>query len=255
MHHVPGDHAALPRLFDPAIPNKPALWAVLEGRHTGSALVDRAGSPSQCVLRTDAILTYASRRIGQAFLHEAIAHFRQTGSVWLVRPGETPAQPPAPRPARTIPRLEFRDCDPQAPALAGLRRRLPHGFDIRPIDRELLQRCAWRSDMEFYAGSLEGFLRHGMGLALMRGDEIVTEAYASALGAGTAEIGAITWEAHRGRGYAPIACAHLIQACARRGLRAYWSCDAGHQASIRLARKLGFRQEGAYHILEYEPLR
>ena len=105
--------------------------------------------------------------------------------------------------------------------------------------------------MEFYAGSLSKFLAHGVGLCLMREEEILVEAYASALGKTRAEIGAITREAYRGRGYAPIACAFLIEACQQRGYQAYWSCDADHLASLRVAHKLGFQQERAYRIYEY----
>ena len=35
MIECPINHPALPGLFDPQIPNNPALWAVLEGRHAG----------------------------------------------------------------------------------------------------------------------------------------------------------------------------------------------------------------------------
>jgi RimJ/RimL family protein N-acetyltransferase len=131
---------------------------------------------------------------------------------------------------------------------------LPEGLDIRPIDRQLLGRCEWREDIEFYCGSVDNFLVNGIGLALMQGDEIISETYATSLGDARAEIGAVTRAAQRGRGYAPIACAFLIQACAQRGYQAYWSCDADNAASARVARKLGFEREGAYQILEYSAL-
>jgi hypothetical protein len=85
MIECPPDHPALPNLFDPHVPNNPALWAVFHGRHAGRALVDDLQSPTQCVLRTEAVLTYASQGISQAFLEEAIAHFIQVGPIWLIR--------------------------------------------------------------------------------------------------------------------------------------------------------------------------
>jgi hypothetical protein len=84
MQACPANHLALPALFDPAQPNKTALWAVLEGRHAGRALVDDLQHPTQCVLRTDACLTYPGRRISQTFLEQAITRFRKTDPVWLV---------------------------------------------------------------------------------------------------------------------------------------------------------------------------
>ncbi len=254
MHEYPVAHPSLPALFDPTVPNNPALWAVLKGRHAGRAWVDDVQNPSQCVLRTDTILTYVSRQITQTFLDQAIVHLRQIGSFWLVWPFTMPAQLVAPQAACIIQRLECYDYDPHSRVLADLRQRLPDGFEIRPIDRRLLDRCEWRADMEFYCGSLDNFLANGIGLVMMRGDEIIVEAYASSLGDTQAEIGAVTREAYRGRGYAPITCAYLIQVCEQRGYRAYWSCDVYNEASIRVARKLGFRQENAYEILEYNPL-
>lgn len=238
-------------MFDPMLPDNPALWAVFGGQYAGCALVNDPRHPSQCVLRTDAALTFASRQVEPRFLADAIAYFRHTGEVWLVWPPDAPYQPDVPADSGINHRLEFYDCDPASPVLAGLRQSLPAGYEIRPIDRQLLGRCEWRSDMEFYCGSLDSFLAYGAGLCLMKGDEIIVEAYVSSFGYTRAEIGAITHAPYRGHGFAPVACAYLIQLCAQRGFAAYWSCDTDNTASARVAQKLGFRQERAYRIFEY----
>jgi len=236
------------------IPDHPALWAVLKGRHTGRAVVDDVEHPALCVLRTDATLTYGSRQISQAFLREAMARFQKIGPIWLIwQPAFSPHNF-TPQADQIIERLEFYDYDPHAAVLAELRRRLPAGFLIRPIDRQLIERCEWRSDMEFYCGNLDNFLLNGLGLCMMHGGEIIVEAYVSSFGDTQAEIGAVTRAPYRGHGYAPIACAYLIQACEQRGYHAYWSCDTDNLASVRVARKLGFRQERAYQVLEYRHL-
>lgn len=240
-------------LFDPDMPNSPALWAVLRGSHSGKAVVDRFQNPSKCVLRTDAVLTYFSLNTEQAFLEDAIACFRELGPVWLVWPHKTSLLPPEINAAKIIHRLEFFELDPDSAALSTLRKHLPEGFTIQEIDQSLLERCEWRTEMEFYAGSMKNFLAQDFGLCMMQGNQIIVEAYASALGKTKAEIGAITHAAHRGRGYAPITCAYLIEVCQQRGYLAYWSCDADHTASIRVAQKLGFQQERAYQIYVYDP--
>ena len=236
------------------IPDHPALWAVLKGRHTGCVIVDDAEHPTQCVLRTDAALTYSSRKIGQAFLHEAIVHFQKVGPIWLIWQPAMSARVVAPQADQIVERLEFYDYDLHSAVLTELRQSLPAGFELRPIDRQLLERCEWRSDMEFYCGSLDNFLVNGLGLCLMQGDEVIVEVYVSSFGDTHAEIGAVTREARRGRGYAPITCAYLIEVCEQRGYHAYWSCDVDNPASARVARKLGFRQEKAYQVLEYRHL-
>lgn len=254
MQECPLDHPALPSLFDPQVPDNPVLWSVLKGCHSGKTVVDKIPDPTQCVVRTDALLTFFSRRISQPFLNEAIAHFRQTGPVWLVWPPLTSAPLQAPEIHNVTHRLEFYGYDPHSPVLAGWRQRLPDGFEIRPIDRQILERCEWRDDMIFYCGSLEGFLVNEFGLCMLHGEEIIVEAYVSSFGETQAEIGAITHEKYRGYGYAPITCGYLIEACEQRGYHAYWSCDAENNASVRVARKLGFQHERAYQILEYSPL-
>jgi RimJ/RimL family protein N-acetyltransferase len=249
MIDFPCNHPVLPGLFDPYIPNNPALWAVLQGRHAGRAYVDDLQRPKQCVLRTEAQLTYASRNISPEFLSEVIEYLRTTQCIWLIR---AQGDPTAPKGYQIIPRLEFYDNDIHSHRLGDLRGQLPDGHEIRRIDRNLLDRCEWRDDMAFYCGSLENFLRHGVGLCLMHGDEILVEAYASALGDPMAEIGAITHEPYRGRGYATITVAFLIEALEQRGYQPYWSCDLDNPASVHVARKLGFRFEKPYEIWEYK---
>jgi len=250
MLECPTDHPALPALFDPHVPNNPALWAVFHGRHTGRALVDRLPDPTQAVLYTDAVMTYASRDISAEILHEAIENLRPSLPIWLIRPQ---AAPPAPEGYRCLSRLEFYDYDPGSPVLADYRSRLSQGYEMRTIDLDLLQRCEWRDDMAFFCGSLENFVRNSLGMCLMQGDEIVVETYASALGGEYAEIGAITRELYRGRGFGPIAVAHLIDVLEQRGYHSYWSCSVDNPASARVARKLGFTVEKPYEIWEYEP--
>jgi RimJ/RimL family protein N-acetyltransferase len=201
------------------------------------------------VVRTEALLTFASQGVSNGFLAEAMEFFMPTGRIWLIHsPGDLPGPPGY----RALPRLEFFDYDPDSPVLADFRSRLQSGYELRPIDMNLLNRCEWRDDMAFYCGSLENFLHNGLGICLMHGDEIVVETYASALGAPYAEIGAITREPYRGRSYASIAVAFLIKALEQRGFHAYWSCDTDNPASERVARKLGFRIERPYEIWDYE---
>jgi RimJ/RimL family protein N-acetyltransferase len=250
MIDCPVNHPALPGLFDPHTPNNPALWAVLLGRHRGKALVDDSQNPRECLVHTEASLTYASREMSQEFLKQAIAHFRLSDRIWLIhKPGDVPA----PEGYKIVPRLEFYDCDPQSQVLEDLRSELPAGYSIHPIDWQLLQRCEWRDDMAFYSGSLENFLRQDLGICLMHGEDILCEAYANPVGSPYAEVGAITREPFRGRGLAPITMAYLIELLYHRGYRAYWSCDQDNLASARVARKLGFKVEQPYEIFEYSP--
>ena len=243
------NHPALPQLFDPHVPNNPSLWASFQGRLSSQALVDNLQAPTQCLVRTRALLTYASRRVSPEFLSEAVRYFRRSSRLWLVR---NPGDPPISGDYTLVPRIEFYDYDPCSDIMASLRNRIPDGFQLRIIDKDLLERCEWRDDMAFYCGSKENFLLNGIGLCIMCDDQIIVEAYASALGSPYAEIGAITHRPYRGRGYAPIAVACLIDVLEQRGYHAYWSCDVDNPASAQVARKLGFKIERSYEIFDYE---
>jgi GNAT superfamily N-acetyltransferase len=245
-------YPGLASLFDPALPDHPVLWSVLQGRHMGLAVVDDLDQPTQCVLRTDACLTYVSRDIAPTFLGEAIPRMLVHGDVWLVWPTESRTATIPPAGGKPNLRFEFTGCDPHSALLANLQLCLPAGFAIQRIDELLLERCEWRDEMIFYCGSVDRFLAYDLGICLMRGEEIIVEAYASSFGERLAEIGAITRQEHRGHGYAPITCAYLIEMLDSQGYLPYWSCDEGNQASIRVAEKLGFHHKKSYLILEYQ---
>ncbi len=83
MIECPTNHPDLPSLFDPYVPNNPLLWAVFNQRQAGRALVDSLPNPTQCLLRTEARLTYASYLVSQFFLADAIDYFKHIGIVWL----------------------------------------------------------------------------------------------------------------------------------------------------------------------------
>ena len=122
------------------------------------------------------------------------------------------------------------------------------------MDADLLARCEWRELVEGAHGSIDAFLEHGIGLCLMREDEILAEAYAPFIGGGVAEVGVVTSEAHRGQGLASIAIAWLAEVLAERGLAMYWSCDTDNEASVRVAGKLGFGPARPFGILLYRQL-
>jgi len=65
------------------------------------------------------------------------------------------------------------------------------------------------------------------------------------------EIGIETNEKYRGKGLAYIACAILINYCIKNNLEPMWSCRLENAASVKLAKKLGFKQTLVlpyYHI-------
>lgn len=207
--------------------------------------MDDAGEPAQCLLVTSFLnFTFLGRSPGAAprpeWLAEAISTLRSTQDLYLNWPAHPTAQggPPI-LPGKVQGGLEFRDRRP-APIVP-----LPAGHQLQLVDGALFARCMWRDAIVTAFGTAENFLCHGIGLCLMEGDEICSEAYAVWRGAGRFEIGIVTAAARRGRGYAFMACQHLMRLCEAAGQPTCWSCFADNTASAHLARKLGYRTERA----------
>jgi GNAT superfamily N-acetyltransferase len=107
-----------------------------------------------------------------------------------------------------------------APDFRLWRSRVPAGCRIEPI------------------GLVEGDLRFGV--RLMKGHEVVSECTAVFVGRGEAEIDIHTDENHRNLGRGAITASAFLEECFYRGLRPSWTCWPEREASIALAKKLGF---------------
>jgi GNAT superfamily N-acetyltransferase len=250
MIETPIDYQKMATLFDADIPNRPMLFAILLGHNPGRAVVDDAAHPSQCMIRTNDALVFVSRQVEHEFLEQALTYFRRGGHVGLIwHPGVQALDPG--KADRIVPRVAFSECSAQGSDHARIEANLPGGFELCPLDLELLQRCEWKPAIQTACGSLENFLAQGFGVCLLNGDEIISEAYAPFWGEAEVEIGVVTHAAHQGRGYAALTCAHLVQECRRRGAEPYWSCEIDNLASAKLARKLGFTGERRYELRLY----
>jgi RimJ/RimL family protein N-acetyltransferase len=88
----------------------------------------------------------------------------------------------------------------------------------------------------------------------MRGEEMLSEATVGPPAIGLYEPGIFTQAAQRGKGYATITIAYLIQEIESRGGNTYWNCAKQNVASAALARKLGYRIKKEYRCMEWNKL-
>ena len=185
-------------------------------------------------------------------LAQAIVELRKDNEVYLWQ-GNKQSQI-FPTPNAKWPRLEFYNLETSDDKFETLLRKIPSECEVRRMNRQIIEECLWRDMHAAAYGSIEDFLAKGLGFCLMKGDEILCEAYATFWGGGKVEIGAITREPYQGLGYASVTCAHLIQACEGRGYQTYWSCEKDNIASASVARKLGYKYENEYQMLVYEAI-
>jgi RimJ/RimL family protein N-acetyltransferase len=140
-------------------------------------------------------------------------------------------------------------------AKADWRERVPHGFQVRPIDRRLLSRTSLEGmeslveEIEECWPSRERFLEMGFGAAILEGVKIVCRITAEYAYPGHIGIGIATEERYRGRGLAPLATAAFLEMCKQRGLAPHWDAWKNNVPSVRAAEKAGFS-----HPLDYTGL-
>jgi hypothetical protein len=126
---------------------------------------------------------------------------------------------------------------------------LPDGCEMRPVNAELYKRLA-----DYDPRTAESALQKGIGFCLMRGDEILCEAFATLLTANVMEMGVTTHKPYEGNGYGTLTCAHLVRACEAKGCETYWNCNQQNVASLKIARKLGYQTEKKYRLLYWSKL-
>ncbi|HOU16176.1 MAG TPA: GNAT family N-acetyltransferase [Anaerolineae bacterium] len=118
------------------------------------------------------------------------------------------------------------------------REQIPAGYTIRRYDRKLAE----ETELTDFWGSLDNFLAHGVGFALMKGDEIVSRCHSVMVGGGEAEINIETAEPYRRQGFATLAACAFVEHCLAHHLRPAWSCWDNNIPSQILAHKLGFNR-------------
>lgn len=244
---------ALEALFEPAAPAALRCFAVLAGVERGVILADNPAAPRWGAAweAGDGTL-YLGGKPDAATAHSIIAQLRREGDVLFGCWEDDPAQrllPPAPDYDGRV--LEFLDRPAGDAGLARYLQGVPPGYHIVPADEALLAQAQWGEDTVRRHGSARAFLAKGRAFFLLHGNEVVSEAYAGPLVRGVRELGAITAEAYRGRGFATLTVAHLVHACEQAGERTYWNCAASNLASAAVARKLGYRTERVYRLLAW----
>jgi RimJ/RimL family protein N-acetyltransferase len=86
------------------------------------------------------------------------------------------------------------------------------------------------------------FVQNGVGFTVFVDDLPASTAFSAFIHEPCLELGIETAEAHRGQGYAYVACSALIDYCLSNGLEPVWACRAENAGSMKLARKLGFME-------------
>lgn len=152
----------------------------------------------------------------------------------------------------TTQRFAFTSDRLDAGRLRELGSRVPEGYRLERMDLALARKLAgerseFSSDHLLAFASTSEFIERGFGFCLLAGDQIVSAATTFAVCRRGIEIQISTRENHQHKGLAAVVAAHLLLHSLQRGLDPNW--DAANQASVRLAKRLGYTPQGTYSLV------
>jgi RimJ/RimL family protein N-acetyltransferase len=239
-------------LFDVDQPVAIRCFAVLDGSIRGQIWTDDLTQPTWSAVQEAAFGTlFLGGRPNASLVHELVEELRQERSVALALwPDHPYNQLLPPSPDFDGWELGFTDRLLRADPLLDLC--VPENCELRPIDAKWFERCRYRDHYAANYGTAERTLEKGFGFCLVKEQELLSEAFAAESALGMIEIGTITGESYRRRGYAAISCARLIRECGARGHRTYWNCAKDNLASAGLARRLGYQTEKQFRFVVWD---
>jgi RimJ/RimL family protein N-acetyltransferase len=128
---------------------------------------------------------------------------------------------------------------------------IPDEFQLNQIDHELFNRYREQIDNSYSHlwGSSEKYLENTFGLCLLKNNKFASVCNTFYIGGNYIAPDIITLNEFRNKGLATIVCSFFIKRTKELGLTPYWDCDAGNEASNRLAQRLGFKKIGDVPIL------
>ncbi len=136
------------------------------------------------------------------------------------------------------------------PHLKSLVELLKPEYKIKQIDASLytqILKDRWGSDFVENFKDFDDFYHHGLGYVIMHKDKIISGISSYIRYNGGYEIEIITHPDYRGQGLAMSIAAQFCLTCLKQNKTPYW--DAAHEASMRLAKRIGFTFTKAYEVL------
>ena len=138
--------------------------------------------------------------------------------------------------------------------LHSLKKPLPEGFRLKRITQPILENLppSLNPHIKMFFESEEKFLEKGMGFCILDGDKPICFAssfipiYDDSL---EVEIDTVDDPKYRRKGFATAACIALLEYCLENNLTPEW--DAQNEASVGLAKKLGYTEKEKWKLFYY----
>ena len=257
--------AALALYREGCAPGPFLILAVLQNLQPGRVFVDRLPEPRAAFVVTRFGFCVLFGRGTDGF-HAALSEKLQTAGslgpsylLWYSPPAEWRGllDPLTPTPVRRRERVRF-EFEGSAASYIEEAEACPPELALRELTADLLPSTrSLKVDLESrFWSSGEDFLRHGVGVGLFRGGEIVSLCYSACVADGHAEVDIATDAQYRTRGFGALVGRAFVRACMRKGITPAWDAFAENEGSVRLAKALGFRPRISYDFYTFPlPLR
>ena len=227
-------------LFKKMQPNHSSRGQYFLGERPGQTFVDDIQNPTRAISVISWDWTYISDDADFEWIDNSLKELSKTVFMQVIwDPTERPKHPSCIK--GIIPRYDFTERNKISAQVVDV--------EIKPIDKQIIEKCEWKGMMEWQYGSIDLFLQKGFGFVAIQGDIICSEAY-SCNGDGTyAEMGVITAMDKERQGFGFATCIRVLAELEKRGLKPTWSCDCDNDGSKNLAKKLGFVNPKQYEFL------
>ncbi|MCG3215818.1 MAG: GNAT family N-acetyltransferase [Candidatus Heimdallarchaeota archaeon] len=138
--------------------------------------------------------------------------------------------------------------------LLSLKKPLPEGFHLKRITKSIKENIPSSSNyhIKLFFGSDENFLEKGMGFCVLDGDKPICIAssfipiFENKL---EIQIDTLDDPKYRRKGFATAACVALLEYCLENKITPDW--DAQNEASVGLAKKLGYTEKEKWKLYYY----
>ena len=241
-------------LFKLDVPAGLLCFGVLDGNTAGIIFTDSADTPTWAVVREAAFGTlFPAGSVTKTILTTLVDEFRQQGDtligLWLDDP-LLAILPDAPQYDGRVLDFTHRTI---GNGLDSILNNVPDSCIVREMDADLHRQSLWYADRLQLHGSIERILEKEIAFALLLNGVLVSEASAGQVANGVLNMGTITHEAHRSKGYSTYISAYCIRECEKRGWQTYWNCNTANLPSVAIARKLGYQSEREYRLFGWFP--
>ena len=125
---------------------------------------------------------------------------------------------------------------------------VPEGFEIRKLEADLAEKIGVLASWS----SIDDFLTHGIGYAVMKEGQLASYCYSVFSSQEAVEIDVQTIENFRGLGLATLVCSTLMQASILKGKKPNWECFKDNSSSLKLAERLGYSAKHEYPVYFWE---